>query len=118
MRASLTAYTSFFRNLPVLYILYGRGGAACALENDEDSDYYTSKCAELSDGTLLALGIGICQLLDAYSKACLDSQYLCSFPTTVISSVKMFQQKLEKWGNEWIGKKMICVLQTLDLRRS
>ena len=99
-RANLRAYAGFYRNVPMLYILYGRQAAACALENvngeDDDEDeyvnedlvYFNTRCEELCDGKqLLALGIGVCQLLEHYSKASLDSQRMSSFPPTVLHSL-------------------------------
>ena len=113
-RATLGAYASFYRNLPVLYVLYGREAAACAGEGDEDdADFYTSKCNELSNGTFLALGIGVCQLLEVYSKASLDSQFLCSFPTTVLSSITELQEKLDQWADGWEWEKNDLVFASI-----
>ena len=118
-RANLRAYAGFYRNVPMLYILYGRQAAACALENvngeDDDEDeyvnevlvYFNTRCEELCDGKLVALGIGGCQLLEHYSKASLDSQRLSPFPPTVLHSINELKEKLQGGRLGGHGKKKI-----------
>ena len=56
---------------------------------------------ELSDGKMIALAVGICQLLDAYSDTSLNAQHLSFFPTTAMQSVKWLEQMLTECKDEW-----------------
>ena len=85
VRASLTAYQAFFRNIPTFYILLGRESNACT-DDEGMQDIYAS-IEQLVNGKFLALGIGRNQLLDLYAKTSLDAQYMRAFPTTVLGSV-------------------------------
>ena len=85
VRAALSAYQAFYRNIPTFYNLLNR--EATAFTEEEDLQEIYIRIEELVDGNFLAMGIGICQLLDIYAKASLDSQFMSSFPTTVLASI-------------------------------
>lgn len=71
-RAELSAYFAFFRNIPTLFVLYGRDDAEnAALLNATAQKATQKKLKDLTSGENLAMAIGVSQLLDMYSAASL-----------------------------------------------
>ena len=102
VRAMLSAYQSFFRNVPTFYTLFGLESSACAAEGNLTlQKSWQKKIDNLTNGKQLSFGIGICQLLEAYAKASLTSQYVSCFATSVLQAVHSLSNTLESLGREW-----------------
>ena len=98
--------TWWFRNMPTLYIYYGREEqAAAAAGNITEQKVMKRKVEEISNGKTTAFAVGVNQLLDSYAAASLSAQHLRFFPTTVLKEVKCLQEKLKLWAEEWSWSK-------------
>ena len=101
-RAQLSASQSYFRNLPTLYIYYGRQENAAAVEgNLTEQKSMKKKVEDLADGEKISFAVGICQLLDSYAAASLSSKHLRFFPTPVLKEIAKLQTKLNIWSEKW-----------------
>ena len=98
VRATLSGYQSFFRNLSTLYNIIGKQEAGYAAEADATHQKeMEKKRKQLTDGYNIAFAVGLAQLLDVYSHASLEAQHLSYFPTTVMKAIKEFEEQLTKW---------------------
>ena len=102
VRADLTAFQTFFRNLPTLHTLTGREESSYAESGDITCQKsMEKKREELSRGETIAFAVCITQLLDCYSIASINARYLPFFQTTVIKSALQMQKNLQLWKNNW-----------------
>ena len=107
--ATLRGLSTYMINLPTLHGIHANVFHQC----NEDHDNTGAKSAleimnKFSDGESLAMMVGICQLLDMYSRCSLTAQHSRKFPTSVLQAVTSMTEKLkqlsEKW--EWSSKEL------------
>ena len=84
VRAELRSIQAFLRNVPVFYHVIGKEIQECCEENDLTGQKHAQRHQDdISSAYNLLFAIGLCQVLETYAKASLDSQRMSSFPTTV-----------------------------------
>ena len=95
--STLRGFSTYMIQLPTLHGIYANVFNDC----NEDRDNTGAKAAldvmnNISDGESLAMMVGICQLLDMYSKCILTAQHYRKFPTPVLQAVTLMTNKLKQ----------------------
>ena len=79
----------FLIDLTTIFNLLGvNEQAAAAQMRFADQKQIRKKMNNISDGNFVARVIGYCRILNFYARASLDSQFVKSFPKTVMMTVE------------------------------
>ena len=105
VRSFLRALKALFRNAATFYVFLGRECEKFANEfNIRDQRQCQKKLDKLKDGKTWALLVGVCQILDIFAAASVNSQYSSHFATTGVDHVERALSELKSLAENWVWK--------------
>ena len=110
--ATLRGMSTYMTNLPTLYAIHSQTLQECLKISDNTG---AKSCMEtiknIGNGEKIAMMIGICQLLELYSKCSLSAQHAKKFPTSVLEDAVHLTNQLERLSEAWVC--LLCTTQFL-----
>ena len=102
VRSLLRAIETYLRNLPTYVAINSSEMVMCCRQKDVTGQKEVLKVIdELTNPSTISLAIGLCQILEEYSRVSLDGQNLQTSPSRIPLVVENLEIILRKWSETW-----------------